>query len=417
MVKETEFYDTLGVKPDADEAAIKRAYRKLALKHHPDRGGDEAKFKEIGHAYEVLVDEKKRKLYDEHGKKGLEEGGGAGDMDASDIFSQFFGGGRRKRGEPKPKDIVHEMYVSLEEFYQGKTKKVAVNRNRLCDECEGEGLRKGCGKSRDDFRCSVCHGAGVRMVQRSIGPGFVQQMRVPCEACQQQGFQVPSQYSCDRCNGRQVVKDRKIIEVVIEKGMKRGDPIVIAGEGDQVPGIKLSGDVMIILAQKEHPFFKRRGRHLIFEHSLTLEEALGGFMLPIEHLDGRRLLLKTRPGQVLDPQKIWVIDREGMPVKGTGGAERGGLIVSLDVKFPDKLTPAQTAKLLDALGHPDPVEPTGKVTHCKLVDYVEKPKPQQRRMPRGHPMAAMMGGMGGDDDDDDDGPGMGGAQQVQCQHQ
>lgn len=428
MVKETELYDELGVKPDADENTIKKSYRKLALKHHPDRGGDEEKFKKIGAAFDVLSDEKKRKLYDEHGKKGLEEGGGGGGgMDASDIFSQFFGGGRRKKGEPKPKDIVHEMAISLEEFYLGKTKKIAVNRNQLCDTCEGSGIAPESGKTREQFRCNTCGGSGVVLKTRSIGPGFVQQVRVQCDDCGGEGYKIPASYKCKTCDGKQIVKKRKILEVHIEKGMKRGDTIHLNGEGDQVPGIKLSGDVMIILAMKPHPFFQRRGRHLLFEHELTLEQALAGFLLPIEHLDGRRLLLKTRPGQVLDPQKIWVIDREGMPVKNTGGAEKGGLIVTLTVKFPDRVSAGHARKLLEGLGAPDPLEPTGKVVRCALKDYVPKAKPKQQKqqLPRGHPLAAMMAQQQGDDDDDDDddGPGVrmggmpGGAQQVQCQHQ
>eukprot|EP00756_Hemistasia_phaeocysticola_P011847 Hpha_TRINITY_DN15149_c1_g1::TRINITY_DN15149_c1_g1_i2::g.129934::m.129934/K09502/DNAJA1; DnaJ homolog subfamily A member 1 len=417
MVKETHYYDVLGLKPEADETGIKKAYRKLAARWHPDRpNGNEEKFKEIGEAYEVLSDEKRRRLYDERGKKGLEEGGGASGegFNPFDLFGDVFGRGRKK-GEPKPKDIVHEMQIRLEEFYMGKTKKIAVNRNRLCSGCGGEGVKKGCGKAREDFRCTACRGAGQRTMQRMIGPGFVQQYQVACENCNGEGFQVPISHSCGTCNGLRTMKERGLLEVHIEKGMKRGDTIVLSGEGDQVAGMKLTGDVMIILAQKPHEFFNRRGRHLFFEHKLTLEQALSGVELPIEHLDGRKLLLKTRPGQVLDPQKIWVIDREGMPIRGTGGCERGSMVVTLDVEFPTKVTPAQAKKLYDALGEPDPLEPQGGVTHCTLKDYVPKARPQKQR----HPMAGMMGMTGDGDDDDDEGhPGMGGgAQQVQCQHQ
>lgn len=420
MVKETEYYEVLGVKPDAEDNQIKKAYRRLAQKFHPDKPtGDEAKFKQIGEAYEVLSDEKKRKLYDDHGKKGLEEGGGPSG-DASDIFSRFFGRGG-KQGEPKPKDIVHEMEIRLEEFYAGKTKKIAVVRNRKCGTCDASGVKPDSGKTREDFRCQKCGGLGYRNMQRMIGPGFVQQVRVPCDACGGEGFKIPESMKCTACGGKRTVRDRKVLEVFIEKGARRGDTVLLQGEGDQNPDMKQSGDVMIMLAQAPHKFFQRRGRHLFFDHKITLEEALSGIHLPIEHLDGRKILLKTRPGQVLDPQKIWFIDREGMPLKGTGGAEKGSLVINLEVEFPKKLSVQQAKKLKDALGEPDPLETKGPVTQCNLKEYVPKSKPRQQRA--AHPMAGMMGMMGGDDDDDDDGPGMGGmpgmggAQQVQCQHQ
>ena len=162
MVAETEYYDALGVQPDAEESQIKRAYKRMALKYHPDKCKDDdadEKFKNVAAAYEVLSDADKRKIYDKHGKKGLEEGGGGGGgMDASDIFSAFFGGGGRSRGEPKPKDIVHELGVSLEDFYNGKTRKIAATRDRLCGGCTGTGINPTSNKDRESFKCMKCKG-------------------------------------------------------------------------------------------------------------------------------------------------------------------------------------------------------------------------------------------------------------------
>merc|ERR1712216_871082 len=224
----------------------------------------------------------------------------------------------------------------------------------------------------------------------------MQQIKVECDACGGEGYVIPEEYVCNACHGKRTKKDASVFEVVIEKGMKRGDTVTITGEGDQVPGIELSGDIVILLALKPHAFFQRRGRHLFFDYTISLEQALCGWELPIEHLDGRKIILKTRPGQVFDPQKIWVVDREGMPVKGTGGTEKGGLIITLKVTFPDKLSAAQTAKIKESLGTPDPLPEieAGKEVPCSAVEYVEAPDPE-----------------------DDDEMGHGGQQQVQCAHQ
>eukprot|EP01060_Flectonema_neradi_P036518 TRINITY_DN703_c0_g1_i1.p1 TRINITY_DN703_c0_g1~~TRINITY_DN703_c0_g1_i1.p1 ORF type:complete len:404 (+),score=94.90 TRINITY_DN703_c0_g1_i1:79-1290(+) len=403
MPVEMEYYEILGVSGDAEETQIKRAYKRMALKYHPDKckeADGEQKFKQVAEAYEVLSDADKRSIYDKHGKKGLEEGGGMpGGMDASDIFSAFFGGGK-PRGEKKPKDIVHELSVSLEDFYNGRTRKIAATRDRLCEPCGHSGVDKACGKSRDSFKCGECDGKGAKVVLRELAPGFVQQAQVVCPKCQGQGFSIPSQFICKDCDGKRVVKERKVLEVHIEKGMKQGDHVLFDGEGDQIPGLKLSGNILIMLGHKPHDFFQRRGRHLFIEQEITLNEALCGFTLPIQHLDGRELLVKTRPGQVLDPQQLWVIDREGMPVKGTGGCEKGSLVVNLKVKFPDKISDAQKKAIHAALGEPETLPLKPEHEECFLAAFEQKR--QQRRQQRGHGHHHGHGG---------------GGQTAQCSHQ
>eukprot|EP01065_Artemidia_motanka_P027132 TRINITY_DN32365_c0_g1_i1.p2 TRINITY_DN32365_c0_g1~~TRINITY_DN32365_c0_g1_i1.p2 ORF type:complete len:408 (+),score=134.50 TRINITY_DN32365_c0_g1_i1:70-1293(+) len=407
MVKETEFYEALGVQPDANDAAIKKAYKRMALRYHPDKckeeGGDE-KFKAVGQAYEVLSDPDKRKIYDEKGKKGLEDGGGGGGdgMDATDIFAAFFGGGRRPRGEPKPKTILTQLDIPLADFYLGKTRQVAATRDRLCTGCDGVGMNKQSGRRREDFPCGMCGGRGARIQQHQLAPGFVQRVQVPCDHCGASGFAVPPQFRCGECKGRQIMKVRKVLDVVIEPGMKRGDVITFEGEGDQIPGYKLSGDIVIELGQKPHEFFQRRGRHLFIEHEITLAEALTGFQLPIAHLDGRQLLIRSRPGQVLDPQRLWVIEREGMPVRGTGSVERGALVIKGTVRFPSRIDARQISLLHEGLGTPDVPETTDE--HEEHVLQECRQRRRQRASHRGG------GGMMYDDD-------AGGAQQVQCGHQ
>ncbi|KAJ9440550.1 DnaJ protein-like protein [Diplonema papillatum] len=327
MPVETEYYETLSISVEADESQIKRAYKKMALKYHPDKCRDpdaEQKFKAVGEAYDVLSNPDKKRIYDTHGKKGLEEGGGgSGGVDASDIFSAFFGG--RPKGEPKPKDIVHEIPVSLEDFYNGRTRKLAATRDRFCGPCEGTGINPSSGKKRESFVCGRCRGRGVVIAHRELAPGFVQQMQIECSECSGKGVSIPSDVICQTCNGKQVMKERKVLEVHIEKGMKKGDHVVFSGEGDQRPGMKMAGNILIVLGHKPHPFFQRRGRHLFIEHEVTLNEALTGFALPIEHLDGRQIVIKTRPHQVLDPQKLWVIDARGYAREGHRRRGKGKL--------------------------------------------------------------------------------------------
>lgn len=426
MVKETEYYETLAVAPDADEAAIKRAYRKLALKYHPDKNpGDEAaseKFKSIGEAYEVISDEKKRAVYDKHGKKALEGGGGGeGPSDASDIFSMFFGGGRRERGEPKPKDVVHELAVSLEDMYNGKLKKLAATCDRLCKQCDGRGVKEGA----PEPTCGDCKGRGFRVMMQPLMAGMMQQVQVACRGCSGTGRSVLPGDLCTGCKGDKVIKERKILEVNVEKGMKKGDHVRFTGDGDQVPGVKLSGDILIIIAQKPHDMFRRVGTHLLMNHSINLQQALCGFKLPIEHLDRRMMEIEVPKGQVIDPNFAWTVYREGMPAKNTGGTEKGNLTIYFEVRFPDNLPPKQLLLVADALDFKANTETVKGAKKVKLVAYTPKPKARGGRGGGrgGHPMHAAMGmddedeGMGGMPGGMPGGGGGAGGQQVNCQNQ
>eukprot|EP00656_Telonema_subtile_P045253 TRINITY_DN51515_c0_g1_i1.p1 TRINITY_DN51515_c0_g1~~TRINITY_DN51515_c0_g1_i1.p1 ORF type:complete len:360 (+),score=73.53 TRINITY_DN51515_c0_g1_i1:84-1163(+) len=357
-----------------------------------------------------IRDRSKRKLYDQHGKKGLEEGGGGGGFnDASDIFSMFFGGGRRERSDPKPKDIVHELAISLEDMYNGKTKKIAVTRDRLCTGCNGQGVKTGCVKA----SCSTCGGQGRVIRIQEPFPGMQQRVQMACPACHGEGKKAKPEDVCGGCNGRAIVKDRKVLEIVVEKGMKKGDHQRFAGEGDQDPNMKINGDVLIFIASKPHDLFRRVGSHLLVNHNITLQQALCGFELPVEHLDGRVLVIKIPAGQCIDPNFAWTVNREGMPLPGTGGVQRGNLVFHFEVAFPDSLTDAQRTAICSALGGSTSfptVEGGKKVT---LKNYVP-PKPKRGG---GHRDPRMMH-MGGDDDDDDDEGGQpGGGQGVQCQQQ
>ncbi|XP_048829299.1 dnaJ homolog subfamily A member 4 [Brienomyrus brachyistius] len=331
MVKETGFYDVLGVRPTSSAEEIKKAYRKLALKYHPDKNPNEGeKFKLISQAYEVLSDPKKRELYDQGGEQAIKEGGmsGSGFSSPMDIFNMFFGGGGRMQRERKGKNVVHQLSVTLEEMYNGSTRKLGLQKNVICEKCDGYGGKKGTLE-----KCSNCKGRGVQIQVQQIGPGMIQQIQSMCPDCQGQGERFNSKDRCKNCNGQKVERKKKLLEVHIDKGMKDGQKITFYGEGDQEPGLE-PGDVIIVLDQNEHPVFQRQHDNIIMKMEIKLVEALCGFKRTITTLDNRVLMISSPPGNVVKHNDIKCIQNEGMPIY-KDPCERGQLIIQFIVEFPE----------------------------------------------------------------------------------
>lgn len=300
---DTRYYDILGVSKNASQDDLKKAYKKAAIKNHPDKGGDPEKFKELAQAYEVLSDPEKREIYDQYGEDALKEGmgGGAGGHDPFDIFQSFFGGspfggssrgGRRQR---RGQDVVHPMKVSLEDLYLGTTKKLSLTRNGICSKCKGKGSKSG-----DSMTCPGCQGSGMKVTIRQLGPSMMQQMQHPCNECKGTGETINEKDRCSACKGEKVVPEKKVLEVVVEMGMQNGQKITFPGAADEAPDT-ITGDVIFVIQQKEHPKFKRKGDDLFVEHNLSLTEALCGFQFVLTHLDGRQLLIKSNPGELVKP--------------------------------------------------------------------------------------------------------------------
>jgi len=385
-VDTTKLYETLGVSKQADDKEIKKAYRKLAIKHHPDKGGDAAKFKEVSAAYEILSDSEKRKKYDEYGLEGVENEGGGGGRSADDIFSMFFGGGGSQRsgsGRRKGEDLNHPLKVSLEDLYNGKTVKIAINRSVVV------------GESRV---CDSCDGNGVVVELRQIALGMVQQLQRRCVDCAGRGYRAETK------------KERKVLEVHIDKGMRHGQKVVFRGMGDEQPNME-AGDINFVVQEKEHDLFKRKGADLLISKTISLNEAICGFEMKINHLDKRELVIKSNPGEIIKAESgvgvpfVKIVPQEGMPSHGNPFV-KGNLYLLFRVQFPDDgdLTNNMIKGLKQLLPSP-----------CKPLQYDEN-EVEIVELEHADVKNFGKGGAASQNDaydsDDDDGRG---GQQVQCQ--
>ena len=314
MVLETTLYDTLGVSPLATTKDIVKAYRKLAMRLHPDKPtGDAQKFQQLQAAHEVLIDAGKRKLYDTRGQQGLDE----------PPQHQGFHGFSTRRNPTKANAVTFTLTSSLEQLYQGCTRKLSVKRNIVCIPCKGQG-----GNGIQQV-CSNCRGRGVQIQMRPLGPGMMQQVQTACTRCYGTGNRFTT--LCSACTGQGTVTSQTVVEIHIPRGASDGQKIVCLEKGHEALGLD-NGDLVLTIREKPHAFFKRQGRNLFCTQHLSLLHALTGFSSTLTHLDGHTLHLVSSPDRVTS-NSVQVLRGEGMPGSGSGG----DLFIEFIIDFPTEM--------------------------------------------------------------------------------
>ncbi len=342
-----DYYEILGVSKTADEREIKKAYKRLAMKHHPDRNqGDkesESKFKEIKEAYEILTDAQKRAAYDQYGHAAFEQGGmggggggygGGGGADFSDIFGDvfgdIFGGGRRQRAS-RGSDLRYNMDLTLEEAVRGVTKEIRIPALEECDVCHGSGAKAGS----KPVTCSTCHGQG--QVQMRQGFFTVQQA---CPTCQGRGSVIKD--PCNKCHGHGRVERAKTLSVKIPAGVDTGDRIRLEGEGEAGEQGAPAGDLYVQVQVKAHKIFEREGNNLYCEVPINFAMAALGGEIEVPTLDGRvklKIPSETQTGKLFRMR--------GRGVKSVRGGAQGDLLCRVVVETPVSLNEKQKQLLRD----------------------------------------------------------------------
>lgn len=348
MAEKRDYYEVLGVNKNATLDEIKKAYRKLALKYHPDKNKNdkeaEEKFKEATEAYEVLRDEEKRKLYDQFGHEGLKGAGQAYGQGAYQDFSDIFqgtsfedlfdnlfsgfggfghsgqsrGSSMRRRGA----DLRYNLEISLEDVLNGKEVKIQIPREEHCEKCGGSGSTDGKVEV-----CNTCHGAG--QVRRSSGFFSIAST---CPECHGQGQVMKN--PCTSCGGSGLVHKKRAISIRIPQGVESGTRLKVAGEGEAGPNNGPSGDLYVVIHVKKHPKFSREGADLRTTAEVPVTSAMIGGEILVPTLDGTQVKLKIPAGT--QPGTVFRIRHKGVPVMGHPN-RRGDLLVEAKIAIPKNL--------------------------------------------------------------------------------
>lgn len=353
-----DYYDILGVSKKASQDDIKKAFRKLAHKYHPDKQtGDEQKFKEISEAYGVLSDEKKRSEYDAYGRVFSGSGGNAGqgqgfggfdpsgfagaggfqDFDLGDIFSEFgdiFGGGGGRQRTRRGRDISIDLEISFKEAVFGTDRTVLLTKNALCKDCQGSGAESGS----EMETCSVCNGNGsIRETKQSFFGTFATVKT--CTTCGGSG-QVPKK-KCKTCKGEGIERRQEEIKITIPSGMNDGEMIRLTGAGEAIAG-GVAGDLYVKVHVKKDERFRKEGNNLVTDLNVKLTDALLGAEYTVPTLDGD---VKVKIPHGVSINEILKVRGKGVPIDES---RRGDLMVKIHIEIPKKLS-RKAKKLIEDL--------------------------------------------------------------------
>lgn len=358
-----DYYEILGVSRNATQDEIKKAYRKLAIKYHPDKNpGDkeaEEKFKEAAEAYEVLSNPEKKARYDQFGHAGMSgnAGGGfsGGGMDINDIFEHFgdifgdaFGfsssGRRSGRSVQKGSNIRIRVKLKLEEIAKGVEKNIKIHKDVTCRTCGGSGAKGGSYTT-----CGMCGGSGVYVkVQQTILGAM--QTRTTCPVCHGSGKIVKDK--CTDCKGSGVVKGEETVTIRIPPGVSDGMQLSMSGKGNAAPNGGINGDLIIVIEEENHPIFKREGQHLIYPLHISIPDAVLGNQFEIPLLEGKAKI-KIEPGT--QSGKILRLRGKGLP--DINSRVYGDLLVEVHVHIPKNISPEER-KILEKLNTSPNFKPT-----------------------------------------------------------
>lgn len=372
-MSQKDFYETLGVSRSASEDEIKKAYRKLAMKYHPDRNPDnkeaEEKFKEIQKAYDILSDPQKKSQYDQFGHAGVDPnqmgggfGGGAG-FDFGDIFSQMFGGGAggassRERAY-QGADLRYDLRITLEEAATGLKKQITIPTHEECDVCHGSGAKAGTSPE----TCPTCHGSGTISVRQAIF-----QLQQTCPQCHGSGKIIKE--PCVKCRGAGRVKTSKTLEVTIPAGIDHGQAIRLSGQGEPGSHGAPAGDLLVYIFVRQHDIFERDGRDLHCELPITFAMAALGGEVEVPTLSGKAKM--TIPAGTQNGRKLRL---RGKGMTSLRGGAQGDLYCHIVVETPLNLTDRQKEILMEfekiSTGQPRSQNPHQRSFMDKLRDLFD----------------------------------------------
>ena len=370
MADKRDYYEVLGVSRDADDASIKKAYRSLAKKYHPDMNpGDseaEAKFKEVNEAYDVLSDSEKKAQYDQFGHAAFEPGAGAGGAgfggfgdfgDIGDIFGSFFGGGfggssaRRANAPTRGEDVSVRVTISFEEAVFGTKKDVSFNKIQKCPDCSGSGAAKGTSAE----TCSTCGGSGQRRITQRLG-GMAFQSTTTCDKCRGTGKIIKN--PCQNCRGTGYIKINKKLAVSIPAGIDDGERIALRSQGCDGRNGGPAGDLIITVYVKPHNIFERDGYNLYCEVPITVAEATLGAEIDVPTLEGNQKF--TIPEGTQGGTRF-TLRGKGVPYVNNSG-RRGDIVFTVNIEIPKGLNEKQKEKMrefADACGENNYSKKTG----------------------------------------------------------